>query len=533
MVYSKAAYFGLCLNNYSLSGHDEMLEEHHKITILEYLAQQQKAKVSSCPNHKDQQYILGCRVCYVLSCLKCVSDLPTCDNGSTHSLLPLEDLASALLTGTISAKSSARDDQFEELFKRISKMVTEYDSQTEDMLKIIHKKRDEQIHSLKEQYNEIEKKVLENRQKSKVQINDFLEDVVLDKWRSLRNHREMLETKIKHSPPDDVVSGFKKLEEQMNQFIVEDLPELKVGEQLQVKQTGEKREIELKIVSADDIVVNSNQHHAVPQPLELPLSRLPPKSITLLKSIKLPSYSVSVCQHEGVTYVGLYSGAVSKIDKNNKLHDSFISTSDTVESISLHENRLYILCYSKPLTVGVYDLSGKVITTWQHPNHSYYCSMLTVAAGNVVVADPPNKRLTIYSLTGKTLRNISCPLLSNNPVSICAGHGDDVIIADYETKKVFIFNMNTGNVMWTFTHPNPPLGLLCYGDYILVAACNSNIIHTLSYATGEKVSEMSGDAIQTKGPFRNPIFSLSGAGNTLVIPQWRTHKLLFYTLSEK
>ena len=111
--------------------------------------------------------------------------------------------------------------------------------------------------------------------------------------------------------------------------------------------------------------------------------------------------------------------------------------------------------------------------------------MLTVAADNVVIADPPNKRLTIYSLTGETLRNISCPLLSNIQVSICAGHGDDVIIADWKSRKVFRFNITTGNIMWTFIHPTPPQGLACYGDYILVAARDSDIIYTLSYATGK------------------------------------------------
>ncbi|XP_067944895.1 uncharacterized protein [Watersipora subatra] len=514
-----------------LQSHDDTLDEHHKITIVEYLGQQQKAKVSSCPKHKDQQYILGCGVCYVLSCLKCVPNLPTCDSGSTHSLLPLEDLASALLTGTISAESSAKDDQFEVLFKRISMMVSEYDSQTEDMLNMIHKKRDEQINSLKEQYDEIEKKVLENRQKSKVQITDFLEDVVLENWRSLRNHREMLETKIKHSPPDDIVRWFKELKEQMDKFIGEELPRLEVGGQLQLRRTGEKREIELKIVSADAIVVNSSQHPVVPQQPQLHLSR-PPKSLTLHKSIELPAWPVSVCQHEGVTYVGLHNGTVSRIDSNYKLHNSFISTSGDVESISLHENRLYILFYSEPRTVSVYDLSGRVITTWQHPYHDYFCSMLTVAAGNVVVADPPNKRLTIYSLTGRTLRNISCPLLSNSEVTICTGHGDDVIIAGFETKKVFRFNITSRNVMWTFTHPDPPQGLVCYGDYIQVAAYNSNIIYTLSYATGEIVSMMRGDGISTYS-FYDPIHSLSGTGNTLVVPQYWTNKVLFYKLSEK
>ncbi|XP_067940904.1 uncharacterized protein [Watersipora subatra] len=516
-----------------LESHDDTLDEHPKITILEYMAQQQKAKVSSCSKHNDQLYILGCSACYALSCLKCVSDLLPCKTGSTHSLVRLEDLASTLLKGTISAESSARDEQFESLFKQISKMVSEYDSQTEEMLKIVHKKRDEQINSLKEQYDEIEKKVIENRKTSKVQITDFLEDVVLDKWRSLRNQREMLETKIKHSPPDDIVRGFKEMKEQMDKFIVCELPKLEVGGQLQLRQAGEKREIELKIVPAGNIVVNSNQHPVVPQQPQLPLACLPPKSITVVKSIELPSTPISVCQHEGVTYVGFNNGRVSRIDSGSKLPVSFISTLGIVESTSIHENRLYILSCSKfrkSRRVGVYEMSGKVIVTWQHPYHNYCCSMLTVAAGNVVVADPLNKRLTIYSINGKTLRNVSCPLLSNNQVSICAGHSDDVIIADYETKKVFRFNITTGNFIWIFTHHDPPLGLVCYGDYILVAAYNNTIIYTLSYATGKKVSEMRSDRIG-----HGCIYSLSVTSNILVVPlyTWWTRKVLFYKLSEK
>ncbi|XP_067944604.1 uncharacterized protein [Watersipora subatra] len=291
---------------------------------------------------------------------------------------------------------------------------------------------------------------------------------------------------------------------------------------------GEKRDLELKIVSADDIIVNSNQHPVVPHPLQPPLSHLPPKSITLLRSIKLSSQPVSVCQHEGVTYVGLYNGTVIRIDSNYNLHDSFISPPGIVESICIYENRLYILSYKSCRRVSVYEVSGQMVTTWRHPYHGYNCSMLTVAAGNVVVADPRNKRLTIYSLTGETQRNVSCPLLSNNPVSICAGHDDDVIIADYETQKVFKFNIITGDVMWTFTQPDPPQGLVRYGDYILVAAYNRNIIFTLSYATGEKVSEMRGDGIG-----KDNIDSLSVTGNTLVVPQWSENKVFFYELSEK
>ncbi|XP_067944188.1 uncharacterized protein [Watersipora subatra] len=506
-----------------LEYHDEMLEEHHKITILEYLTQQQKAKVSTCPKHKELQYVLGCEVCYVLSCLKCVSVLPICDTGSSHSLVPLEDLASTLLTGTISAESSARDDQFEALFKRISKFQAEYDSKTDKMLKLIHRKRDEQ-----EQYDELETKVVNNRQRSKVQISDFLEDIVLDKWKSLRNHKEMLETKIKHSPPDDIVRGFKQLKKQMDEFIVDELPKMEVGEQLQLKQTGENREIELEVVSSSDIVVESSQDLPLILPRRLPSFRSPLKPVTLVNSVTPSSRPVSVCQHRGVTYVGLNNGTVSRIDSYYELHDSLISTSGPVESISLYENRLYLLSYISPRTVGVYDLSGKVIATWQHPCHDKYCSMLTVAAGCVAVADPPNKRLIIYSLSGKTLRNISCSLLSNNQVSICAGHGDDVIIADYRTRKVFRFNINTGKVMWTFTHFNSPKGLVCYGDYILVAAYSSNSIYTLSYETGEKVSAIRDDAIG-----KGSIYSLSVTGDTLVVPNWETQKVLFYKLSEK
>ncbi|XP_067949688.1 transcription intermediary factor 1-beta-like [Watersipora subatra] len=100
-----------------LMSHDDALEDHKKIPILEYLTQEQKVKVSNCTEHDNQPYVLACEVCHVLSCLKCVPDLSVCDRGLSHSLMPLEDLASTLLTGKISAESSARDDQLEKLFK--------------------------------------------------------------------------------------------------------------------------------------------------------------------------------------------------------------------------------------------------------------------------------------------------------------------------------------------------------------------------------------------------------------------------------
>ncbi|XP_067946866.1 uncharacterized protein [Watersipora subatra] len=320
----------------------------------------------------------------------------------------------------------------------------------------------------------------------------------------------------------------------MDNFIVEELPELEVGGQLQLKQTGERRDIELKIVSAGNIVVNSNQHPVVPQPQQLLSFGAPPKSITLLKSLKPPSYPVSVCQQKGVTYLGMYNGTVSRIDGNYKLHNPFISTPRTVESISFHENKLYILSHSEPRTVNVYDLSGQLITTWQHPFHEWFSSMLTVTAGDVVIADPHNKRLIIYSLTGTTLHNVNCHLLSNAQVLLCTGHGDDVIIANSETNKVFRFNITTENVRLTFTHPDPTQGLVCYRDYILVAARNSISIYTLSYATGEKVSKMIDDGISTDSCC-NRIYSLSVTGQTLVVPHQSgvAGKLLFYKLSEK
>ncbi|XP_067949162.1 uncharacterized protein [Watersipora subatra] len=398
------------------------------------------------------------------------------------------------------------------------------------MLKLIHAKRDAQINALKQQYDELEKKVIKNRQRSKVQITDFLEDVVLDKWKSLKNQRELLESKIKHSPPDVVVRGFKEFKDQMDKFIVEELPNLEVKEQLRLKEKGEKREIELEIVSSDNIFhgVKSNQDIMTLQQLPFYDASLG-TSITLLQTIELSSNPISVCQHEGVTYVGLNNGTVSRIDNKLKLHNSFISLTGWVESISVHENRLYMLVSgSETLKVCVYDLSGREMTTWDHPSHDYCCNMLTVAAGKVVVADPLNKRVTVYSLTGKTLHNISCSLLSdNNIVTICAGYGDDVIIADYHTDKIIRLNITTGDIMWTVTHPNP-IGLVCYRDYILVAAGVTISIYTLSYVTGERVSIMAHDEI-----YGSNVYSLSVSDGTLVVPDDEDDRMLFYRLDEK
>ena len=49
--------------------------------MTEYKVQSAKLEIRTCEVHNDQPYILGCKVCLNIACVKCVSNLDICRNG--------------------------------------------------------------------------------------------------------------------------------------------------------------------------------------------------------------------------------------------------------------------------------------------------------------------------------------------------------------------------------------------------------------------------------------------------------------------
>ena len=240
------------------------------------------------------------------------------------------------------------------------------------------------------------------------------------------------------------------------------------------------RDAELKIISSDGITIDSERGIIV--------SSLLPTSLTLLKSIELPESPYCVCQYKGSTYVGLYNNTVARIDSNYKLYESFINCSGPVDSIVIYKDLVYMLLQtgSKSRIVQVCDMFGKEIRHWSHTCYTLASNVLTIVSDQVVIADQPNKRITVYSLTGQILRQVPCSLLCNDRGFMCAVDDCSVVYSDYKSSKVFRVDINTGHVMWTCSDIKEPQGITIYGrGYVLVARNNCSSVKVLDIKTGK------------------------------------------------
>ena len=245
----------------------------------------------------------------------------------------------------------------------------------------------------------------------------------------------------------------------------------------------ELRDKKLEIVSSDGITIDSEHGLTTSTPT--------PTSLTVLKTVQLPASPISVCHYKGSTYVGLNNNTVARIDSNYQLYESFITCSNTVDSVVIYKDLVYMLLYtggSVSHIVRVCDMSGRQTAQWNHSctDGFYYCNVLTIVSDQVVIADPPNNRITIYSLTGQILRHVPCSLLGSSNMTVCAVDDSSVVVSDRGTSQVFRFNITTGDVMWTYKDVIRPQGVTCYGRrYVLVASYNNKTVKILDIKTGE------------------------------------------------
>lgn len=228
------------------------------------------------------------------------------------------------------------------------------------------------------------------------------------------------------------------------------------------------RNIENEIVSTNDIHLSWNEK------LSATLLPVPPTSMTFLKLIEPFSFGHSVCHYKGQTYIGTQDCSVDVIDTDYKLQTSFLSVQQKhwPYGIAAVDNRLYILTAGdSQCEIGAYDLSGRKITQWNHSDNRHF-TRPGITSDKIIVPDRTNSRLTVYSLTGKLIKHIYCPLLNTRSLrgtSVCAIDGSSVVVTNYETSKVFRVDIDTGETVWTCDAVARPHGAVIHGrDFVCV-----------------------------------------------------------------
>jgi len=146
---------------------------------------------------------------------------------------------------------------------------------------------------------------------------------------------------------------------------------------------------------------------------------------------------------------------------------------------------------------------------------------------NEKVVVPDGASLTLYTLQGQLLKQITVPGMSTNCKAVAVCGDDSVILSDCGTSSVHRVNIDSGEVMWTSKHVNEPLGVVCYKDrYVLITNWNTETkIWILDVDTGEKVGEICGE--RGNG---NCHFDLDVYDDTLIITKYEEKKIQFYQL---
>jgi len=224
--------------------------------------------------------------------------------------------------------------------------------------------------------------------------------------------------------------------------------------------TDEKRDTEIELTNERTASITPEQGLIVSPP--------PPKSIELINTVEVSPHCYSVHTYKGITYAGC-EARVDRIDENNKVTKSFISIKGSnVMSISVHNDRIYTLSFD--LTVRVHDLKGKSITSWTYTNKSKWMNQLAIINNQIAIPDRQNKTLVFYSLNGKVVNTLSCPLLTDTVVYLSAADNNSIIISQLHSPLVYKVDTTSGDIIWQCEDVAEPYGVTCYRDeFVLVA----------------------------------------------------------------
>mgnify|MGYP001794990364 CR=1 FL=1 len=197
-----------------------------------------------------------------------------------------------------------------------------------------------------------------------------------------------------------------------------------------------------------------------------------PSSIQFVS--RLPGHHAgpfTACRYKGVTYVGLESGVINKVDNLGNSTAKFINLSCVVLTIRAHMDQLFILEYGQPYKIHVYDLNGHLVNSWNHTdtNRAYQGNKLFLSRNEVFVADAHNQQIVVYNLDGRLIQNIPCPAISRGDyTSMCSAGNDSMVVTSYNSQKASKFNIKSGAVLWTTTLTNKSLSSVCVGQTVLV-----------------------------------------------------------------
>ncbi|KAF6034956.1 hypothetical protein EB796_006730 [Bugula neritina] len=215
-----------CLKH--LQSHDDCFWDHVKIDMEEYKQQAKKLEPRPCSEHPDLEYSMGCGVCQVVICNKCVSNLGLCTDGAPHRLRSLEDLVPELYQEISELKTLIvnKEDVLSTVFKETAKTISDFEMETKMMVELLRKTCNNQINSIRQKYDNLEKDLMKFRNKIQKEMEHFMKNNVDRKLGILSDCKRKVEFDFQNSHKVDIVHGYSQAFKDMNDLLKGDPPAL-------------------------------------------------------------------------------------------------------------------------------------------------------------------------------------------------------------------------------------------------------------------------------------------------------------------
>ena len=211
-----------------------------------------------------------------------------------------------------------------------------------------------------------------------------------------------------------------------------------------------------------------------------------PTSMKLVNTFSLSATAYSVAKHGDVIFAGLNKGRILQCSDETTVKSVFVDTGTFVSGLHAHNDELYVLL-ERVSKVNVYHLTTRqLLRSWKHDSSGRDINKLRVLNNKVII---PNRRLpslTIYSLQGELIKQITIPSMSTDLKALAVCGDNSVILSDYGANSVSRINIDSGEVVWTAKYVKEPQGVVCYRNrYVMVSNANSNTsINILDIYTG-------------------------------------------------
>ena len=201
-----------------------------------------------------------------------------------------------------------------------------------------------------------------------------------------------------------------------------------------------------------------------------------PTSMKLVNTFSLSAATpYSVAKHGDVIFAGLNNGRILQCSDETTVKSVFVDTGTFVSGLHAHNDELYVLLelVSK---VNVYHLTTRqLLRSWKHESSGMEINKLRVLNDKVIIPNMRLPSLTVYSLKGELIKQITIPFLSTGYKALAVCGDNSVILSDSGANSVSRINIETGEVVWTSKHVQRPQGVVCYrNSYVMVTNANTD-----------------------------------------------------------